>query len=409
MMNGATPMKPNRIPAAGNKKIKIIFEKYNFVDMPQLSVWEKESFFAPQDVIIIGSGLVGLWSALHIKLLHPAYKITILERGIIPTGASTRNAGFSCFGSPSELLCDAAEMGEDKMWQLVEMRYKGLAEIQKYFSGSEIGYDASGGYECFDPASKDWEGCSNKLSWLNKGMQKICGIENVFTIEDEKIAAMGFSGINHLIENKLEGGLHSGKLVQALLKKVQAMDVQVLTGMDVKSYEKINNAVFLQTAAGITLQSKQLLLCTNAFTRHLLPGVDIIPNRGQVLVTSPIENLKIKGTFHFDQGYYYFRNLDNRLLLGGARNKAFEAENTDEISTTEIVQQELENFIRKYLLPGTSFTITDRWSGIMAMGKEKTPVVKALGDNIFCCVRMSGMGVALAPVVAQQVAELMKQ
>ena len=94
--------------------------------MPQLSIWEKESFFAPQDVIIIGSGFAGLWSALKLMEKNPLQKITILERGIIPTGASTRNAGFSCFGSPSELLHDIAAMGEEKTWQVVSMRYKGL-------------------------------------------------------------------------------------------------------------------------------------------------------------------------------------------------------------------------------------------------------------------------------------------
>jgi len=98
--------------------------------MIQQSFWEKESFFSPQDIIIVGSGFVGLWSALHLKLKNPSYKITILERGVIPTGASTRNAGFSCFGSPGELINDTKEVGEEKMWQLVEMRYKGLLEIE---------------------------------------------------------------------------------------------------------------------------------------------------------------------------------------------------------------------------------------------------------------------------------------
>ncbi len=375
--------------------------------MPQLSIWEKETFFAPQHVIIIGSGFVGLWCALQLKQLHPDYKITILERGIIPTGASTRNAGFSCFGSPSELLGDAATMGEDKMWQLVEMRYQGLQTIQQYFNTTDIGYDPSGGYECFLPQSEDWETCQQNLSRLNTGMKKITGIADLFIIADDKIKAMNFGGFNHMIENQTEGGLHSGKLLQALSKKVQELGVQILTGIEVANYEKTGSSIGVNTAH-FTFQTKQLLLCTNAFTKQLIPDVDIIPNRGQVLLTNPIDNLKIKGTFHFDKGFYYFRNLGNRLLLGGARNKAIDQENTLEIATTSIIQNELENFINQYLLPDTTYTITDRWSGIMAMGYEKMPIVEQLEDNVFCCVRMSGMGVALAPIVAKQVAQLMK-
>ena len=39
------------------------------------------------------------------------------------------------------------------------------------------------------------------------------------------------------------------------------------------------------------------------------------------------------------------------------------------------------------------------------MGSEKMPIVKELQEGIFCAVRMSGMGVALAPVVGRQVAK----
>src|SRR6478752_6675204 len=103
-----------------------------------ISIWEKEKFFAPQDVIIAGSGFVGLWSAYYIKKKHPKAKVSIIDRGLIPTGASTRNAGFACFGSLSEVVYDGQAMGTDKMLQLVEMRYKGLERIQKYFSDKVI-------------------------------------------------------------------------------------------------------------------------------------------------------------------------------------------------------------------------------------------------------------------------------
>ena len=119
--------------------------------MALLSIWEKESFFAPADIVIAGSGLVGLWSAYYLKKAAPSLSITIIERGIIPTGASTRNAGFACFGSLTELMADAQQMGEDKMLELVEMRCKGLKRIGKTFGDKKIGYERYGGHES-DPA-----------------------------------------------------------------------------------------------------------------------------------------------------------------------------------------------------------------------------------------------------------------
>jgi hypothetical protein len=95
------------------------------------------------------------------------------------------------------------------------------------------------------------------------------------------------------------------------------------------------------------------------------------------------------------------------LLLGGARNKDFDNEHTLDMETTSLIQTALQDFIARHLLPETNYTVTDTWSGIMAMGSEKKPLIQQIGSDVFCCVRMSGMGVALAPEAAQKIACLM--
>ncbi|MFZ4545731.1 MAG: FAD-dependent oxidoreductase, partial [Saprospiraceae bacterium] len=69
-----------------------------------LSYWEYESFFKDMDVAILGSGIVGLSAAISLKEKNPMLKVALIERSFLPYGASTRNAGFACFGSISELL-----------------------------------------------------------------------------------------------------------------------------------------------------------------------------------------------------------------------------------------------------------------------------------------------------------------
>ncbi|MDB5206221.1 MAG: FAD-binding oxidoreductase [Flavisolibacter sp.] len=374
-----------------------------------ISIWERETFFAPQDVIIIGSGLVGLWSAFYLKKAHPKLKITIIDRGLIPTGASTRNAGFACFGSLSELVRDAQLMGTDKMLQLVEMRHKGLERIQKYFSDKIIDFELCGGYELYEENKISTRTLEENIAYLNSLLKPITDTKKTFRLADEMIAQAGFGTTKHIVKNNLEGYLHSGKLVQALLHKVQGMGVNVLNGIEISSIEYNDKNIEIKMAQFFNLSTTKLLLCTNAFTKNLIPELDIIPARGQVLLTSPIANLPFKGTFHSDEGYYYFRNLGNRVLLGGARNKAFADEATTDMQTSDFIQQELEAYLANVILPGfkNEYTIEHRWAGIMAFGAEKTPIVKQLSTNVFCAVRMSGMGVALAPVVAQQVAGLM--
>jgi glycine/D-amino acid oxidase-like deaminating enzyme len=374
-----------------------------------MSIWEKETFYASQDVIIVGSGFVGLWSAFYLKKKNPKLKITIVDSGFIPTGASTRNAGFACFGSLSEVVHDAQIMGTDKMLELVEMRYKGLEKIKKYFK-KEIDFDLCGGYELYDNGDKvSSEQLVENIEYINSLFKSITDTKKTYKLADERIKDFGFGNTKHLVKNNLEGYLHSGKLVQSLLQKVQGMGVQVFNQMEIKSFEKTGEMIELQTNQPINSSTNQLLICTNAFTKNLLPEADIIPARGQVLLTSPIENLPWKGTFHSDEGFYYFRNLGNKVLLGGARNKALDDEQTTDMNTSDLIQNELEKYLDQVVLPNYKgqYNIENRWAGIMAMGTEKMPIVKEVEPNIFCAVRMSGMGVALAPDVAQQVADLM--
>ena len=291
------------------------------------------------------------------------------------------------------------------MLELVEMRYKGLRRIRKTFSDKQIGYEGRGGYELLADAGIDE--LRSTIDQFNRTLKKITGQQKTFRLQNEKIGRFGFSGIKYLVDTPAEGQLHSGKLCQSLLRLVQSMDVNVLNNIEITGYEKVNGHLMLHTQHPFPLIASQLLVCTNAFARQLLPQLDVTPARGQILVTSPVDNLPFKGTFHFDEGYYYFRNLGDRVLLGGARNLAFTAETTTDMTITDTIQQELERFLREVILPGRHYTIEDRWSGIMGMGSEKMPLISAVNDHVFCAVRMSGMGVALAPVAGERAASLL--
>ena len=372
----------------------------------QISIWEKESFYADKDVIIIGAGFSGLWSAYELLRNNKTLKVAILERGTIPTGASTRNAGFSCFGSPTELISDAAEIGEETMWELVNMRYQGLVKIRSHFTEEVLGYDPCGGYECLDKDSVEARACLEKLDWLNEGLQQITGQKTVFSWADDKLVKLGLTGFGHLIENPLEAALHSGLYVEALARLVQTMGAALLYGCEVEKTVPFANNVVVYTKSGLALKARKLLYCTNAFSPELLPGIEVTPARGQVLVTAPIPGLQLRGTFHYDEGFYYFRNLGNRILLGGARNLAIEEETTAETETTDLIQRHLEAFLARHITGGLTYDIEYRWAGIMGMGAGKLPLVKRLENNSYCSIRMGGMGVAIAPIAAEKVARL---
>lgn len=383
-----------------------------------ISVWEQSTYFAPKDLVIVGCGFVGLWTAYEAIQKNPKLQITILERGFIPSGASTRNAGFSCFGSVSELMYDVQLMGEAAMLETVKMRYDGLQRIQKVFKASEIDYHQWGGYELFEGAGDyDLSKLDDDIAYLNKILAPVLKTPKkngtylpIYTNASKEIGKLGFQGIQALAFNQLEGQLNSAKLVLALQKVVQAKGVQILFNTEVKKFKSHSKGVTIYTNLEVPLEAKQFLVCTNGFAKKLLPGLDVVPARGQVFVTEPIPNLKFKGCFHYDEGFYYFRNLGNRLLLGGARNKDFKNEKTYSLDTSATIQKVLEQFMMQRILPKGSKKpkIELRWSGTMGIGKIKKPIIQAVQPNVYCAVRMSGMGVAIAPIVAQKAIKLLK-
>ncbi|MEJ6712175.1 MAG: FAD-dependent oxidoreductase [Flavobacteriales bacterium] len=370
--------------------------------MSTVSYWERESFLEKRDYIIVGSGIVGLTCALELKQLNPQASITILEKGFLPAGASTKNAGFTCFGSPSELLDDLNHLNAEDVFKLVENRVNGLAKLRRIVGDKNMEYKEYGSYELFKDTEL-YHKCIDNLEYLNKQLKPIFN-QNTFEVFT-KPKDFGLAKESLLIKNIFEGQLNTGLMMKNLITLATKAGVEILNGFTVDNIDKINEG-WKVLGKQTSIKTKKLILCNNAFASKLLPELDVKPARAQVLITKPIKNLKIKGCFHMDRGYYYFRNVANRVLLGGGRNLDFKAEETFEMSTSVKIQEHLKALLKTKILPNQEFEIEHSWSGIMGMGNSKTTLLKQLDESLFCAIRLGGMGVALGTDVGQKVANL---
>ena len=114
-----------------------------------LSYWEQKEWLQNIDFTIVGSGIVGLSSAVFLKQRFPKAKILVLEKGFLPQGASTKNAGFACFGSLSEILEDLKSHSVDEVLSLLKSRVDGLQLLRQMLGDEALGYKPYGGYELF--------------------------------------------------------------------------------------------------------------------------------------------------------------------------------------------------------------------------------------------------------------------
>jgi glycine/D-amino acid oxidase-like deaminating enzyme len=375
-----------------------------------LSYWE-HTYFTHFDYIIIGSGITGLSTACSIKEQKPNATVLVLERGLLPTGASTKNAGFACIGSLSEKLSDLELMGEEALLNLIENRWKGLQRLRKRLGDASIDYQPTGGYEILFTGNKPQ---LEQIEVMNQLLYPIFSGE-VFSVNDTLAAKVGFDTqqIETLICNAFDGELNTGKMMQSLLAYARSLQVQVITGADVKSVTELPSTVEVEvysTANGtIKFYGEQVAYCTNAFTKQLLPNVDIEPGRGQVICTSPIPNSPIKGVFSFDEGYYYFRNINNRILFGGGRNLDFTTENTTEFSLNPTIVAQLETYLKELILPEQTYTIDYKWTGIMAFGKNKLPLLQRISERQVIGARLNGMGIALGSKIGDELCNMLLQ
>lgn len=354
-----------------------------------ISLWEKQSLLS-YDVVIVGAGITGLSTAISLKEKRPGLKVLVLEKGLLPSGASTKNAGFACFGSVSELLNDLELLGEQGMLDLVIKRWEGLHLTRRRLGDKKIGFEQKSGYELVlkDSTLLDQMGRINDI--LFPYFKKI-----VFR-ESEKLKNFGFGNTRYLIENLLEGQLDTGELMSHLWQLAMQKGVKIITGaevMEVTSKEVVT--------ATHSFQTRVTAICTNAFSKKIIPDIDLEPGRGMVLSVVPERPLRFQGTFHYDEGYYYFRDYHGKLIFGGGRNLDFETEKTLEFDINQKIEKKLFESLDQIILPDTKWHVEMKWAGIMAFGKTKAPVIQKVDNKIYAGVRLGGMGVALGSKVGE--------
>jgi gamma-glutamylputrescine oxidase len=358
------------------------------------SYWEREEWLKPPDLLVIGAGIVGATTALRYKENHPDHEVLIVDKGLAPEGASTRNAGFTCIGSISEHLADMKIAGEETVLNRISRRWNGLNLLKQTMGEPAMDYHHTGGYEIFtDPAL--FEHCRENVDQMNRHLNERLGLEEVYSVTEYE----GYPAIY----NHVEGAINSGRMMRSLHQKLALAGVRIWWNTPVRSVEP--GRVILSD--DFELSARKIAVTTNGFVSRLL-DLPVKPARGFVFITHPIENLKWKGTFNHNAGYVYFRNVGNRLLLGGARDLAKEQETTDQFGVNPRIREYLLGFATDVLHLPSGWEVDMEWSGIMGVTENKEPVIRQVKPDVYAAAGLSGMGIAIGMQVARELTDLIE-
>ena len=362
-----------------------------------LSYWEEKYYFEDNDLVVIGAGIVGLSTAIAAKVARPNLKVLVLERSTLPSGASTKNAGFACFGSVTELLSDSVDMTYNDQVALIKMRWDGLQLLQSNVPQSEMSYRSRGGVEVLDADDDFQMSAIEKVDTYNEMVAEAIGLENCFSIVDQSLSVTFHS---KAIYNQYEGELNPMHMMSSLQRKASKLGINILYGVEVQSVA--SGIITLPTKE---IQATKIAVCTNGLSRSLVPKLALQAVRNQVYITQRLDGNPLKSCYHFDQGYVYFREIDNRILIGGARNLHSAQETTNQFGQTDNLKSYLQAFVEERIT-GHPIQFEYEWSGILGVGETKSPIIEEVAKGLFVGVRLGGMGVAIGSGVGQRLAEM---
>ena len=334
------------------------------------------------DVAIVGGGIAGLATAYAIAREGGA--AVVLERGELAEGASGRNAGFVLGGVAENYVAACARYGPDRATRIFRFTFANRVLFRSVIRANAI--------EC----ASAWNG-SDQQAGDDAEWQQIVD-------SARQLAAHGVRVRLEAAERKAiyeeDGEIHPVRFVRGLADAVERLGARIFTGSPADSCTPTE----VRTAHG-TVRAGAVVLCTNAYTRHLAPS-RVRPVRGQVCATAPIAVRVFARPTYAHRGYRYWRQLAaGNVVVGGWRDTAADDEVGEDDGTSDAIQSQLDAFLREH---GIDAPVTHRWGGTMGFSHDGLPYLGRAADGIYRCGGFTGHGNGYALAAGELIAALIR-
>lgn len=330
------------------------------------------------DVAVVGGGVTGCSCAL--TLAEGGLRVRLHEAGEIACGASGRNGGFALRGATAAYDQARVDLGPEAARRLMALTERALDRMEQLAGDAfrRVGSFrlAAGGGELED-LRREYDALREDgfaVDWVD---QLAAPLDRLYT-----------GAIHH----PPDGALHPARWVRRLAARAAA------AGTDIREHDPVE-------AHG--LDADVVVVAGDGFTASLLPELadQVRPTRGQVLATEPLPELRYPSPHYARSGYDYWQQLpDGRLVIGGNRDASLEAEETDVVATTTLIQERLDELVER--LVGARPRITNRWAGIWGTTPDLMPLVGPVPgrDGVWVAGGYSGHGNALGLACGELVA-----
>ncbi|MEU5904149.1 FAD-dependent oxidoreductase [Micromonospora sp. NPDC047467] len=362
------------------------------------------------DVVVIGAGFSGLWTAYYLTELAPQTSVLVVEAEHVAYGASGRNGGWCTTEMPALLANLVQRYGPMDAMRFYRAGQRTLDEIERVLAAEDIdcGWRRDGSlYVARTPPQvarlHAWQDMRLKLGITD--MTLLSATETTERVGIEGALLSGFTPQCAAVQPAV--------IAAGLAQAVERRGVTVVEGTRVVG---LRPGVVV-TDRG-TIRARSVLCTTEAYTAGLSGHARrVLPVISRVLATEPLSERRWREAGWRDritvadsryQFAYFQRTADDRLLVGG-RGAGYHAGSRPDPAARsgDRVFARLRASLAESFPALADATVSHRWSGAYGMHRDGEPAVVYDRDSgLGHAGGYGGEGIALSNLAGRTLAAL---
>lgn len=361
---------------------------------------------ARADVVVVGAGLTGLSTALH--LARQGADVTLLEANTVGWGASGRNGGMATPGLAIGFSKAVRRYGADRAAAMFQAYNDAIDTVEELVTseGIDCSFERTGRLTlaCKPAHYAGFERSAEQ-------MRSLAGQDVTLVPKSRLAEEIGSPYYHGAMVDPLGAAVHVGQLTAGLAGAAARYGVSIHEHCRViELVRRDGHAHDVRTDMG-TIRANQVVVATSGYTGSVTPWLRrrIVPIGSFIVVTEPlgrktVDELLPHRRVASDSNHllYYFRiTPDNRLLFGGRARFAMSNRDSD-LKSGRILQQGMVKVFPQL----ADARIDYCWGGLVDMTLDQM-VHAGERDGVFYSVGYSGHGVQMATHMGKVMARVL--
>ena len=360
------------------------------------------------DVVVVGGGFCGLWTAITLKQRRPQARVLLLEADRCGSGASGKNGGIVS-GYWGSLRGLEASLGADGALTVARLGSRAQDALRQYCTaaGRDVGWREAGKVAVATDASQ-----LPRIDAALDTARRLAASASVVRLSPAEVQAHCASPAMLMGLYYPEGAtVHPGRLVNALVATARALGVEVYEQTPASTLVRRSPAVLALPGAEII--AADVVLATNASlsTEAELARCLTLLSSYAVMTAPAPEALQRQG-WHGDVAlhdlrmflHYFRKTPDGRVLMGSgsgpiARTGATRSPGLDQDPASG---QRAERGLRRLLPALAGVACEPAWGGVIDVASDRLPWIGTFaGTRVHYACGFSGHGVNPTYIAAQ--------